>query len=57
MILGGAGPMGLAAVELAVSYGKCATVVVTDLNQERLDYAKSVCRPSGPQRPAVRCIL
>ena len=45
VILGGAGPMGLAAVELAVSYGKCATVVVTDLNQERLDYAKSVCPP------------
>lgn len=45
VILGGAGPMGLAAVELAVSYGKCGKVVVTDLNQERLDYAARVCSP------------
>ncbi len=38
-ILGGAGPMGLAAVDLAVNYAGCKQVVVTDLNQERLDYA------------------
>ena len=39
VILGGAGPMGLASVELAINYAGCKQVVVTDLNQERLDYA------------------
>ncbi len=38
-ILGGAGPMGLAAVDLAIHYAGCSQVVVTDLNQDRLDYA------------------
>lgn len=42
-ILGGAGPMGLAAVELAIHYAGCAQVVVTDLNQDRLDYAAGKC--------------
>ncbi len=42
-ILGGAGPMGLAAVELAVHYAGCSQVVVTDLNQDRLDYAAGKC--------------
>ncbi len=42
-ILGGAGPMGLAAVELAVHYAGCSQVVVTDLNQDRLDYAARMC--------------
>lgn len=45
IILGGAGPMGLASAELAISYGKCKKIVVTDLNQERLDYAARVCSP------------
>lgn len=39
IILGGAGPMGLASVELAINYAGCKQVVVTDLNQDRLDYA------------------
>ena len=38
-ILGGAGPMGIGAVELACGYAGVSQVVVTDLNQERLDYA------------------
>ena len=38
-ILGGAGPMGIAAVELATGYAGVAQVVVTDLSQDRLDYA------------------
>jgi threonine dehydrogenase-like Zn-dependent dehydrogenase len=46
IILGGAGPMGLAAAELAISYGKCKKIVVTDLNQERLDFAKQACPPA-----------
>lgn len=44
-ILGGAGPMGIGAVELAVGYAGASQVVVTDLNQERLDYA---ARKSSP---------
>lgn len=45
-ILGGAGPMGLAAVELAVEYAGCGQLVVTDLNQDRLDYAAKMCDPA-----------
>lgn len=46
-ILGGAGPMGLASVELAIGYAGCAQVVVTDINAERLDYAKSKSTPEA----------
>ncbi len=42
-ILGGAGPMGLASVELAIHYAGCSQVVVTDLSQDRLDYAAKMC--------------
>ena len=49
-ILGGAGPMGLASVELAVGYAGCRQVVVTDLNQERLDYAAGKCTVEGAAR-------
>ncbi len=42
-ILGGAGPMGLGAVEFAKKYGQCAQVVVTDLSSERLAYAAAKC--------------
>ena len=38
-ILGGAGPMGIGAVELALEYAGVSQVVVTDLSQDRLDYA------------------
>jgi len=39
-ILGGAGPMGIGAVELAVGYAQVSQVVVTDLNPERLAFAR-----------------
>lgn len=42
-ILGGAGPMGLASVEIAIGYAHCGKVVVTDINESRLDYAKTKC--------------
>ena len=42
-ILGGAGPMGIGAVEMAVGYAGVSQVVVTDLNSERLAYAESKC--------------
>ena len=42
-ILGGAGPMGIGAVELAVGYAGCAQVVVTDLSADRLAYAEAKC--------------
>ena len=44
-ILGGAGPMGIGCVELAIGYAGVSQVVVTDLNQERLDYAAGMCSP------------
>lgn len=42
-VLGGAGPMGIGAVELAYGYAGVKQIVVTDLNQERLDWAASKC--------------
>ena len=44
-ILGGAGPMGIGCVELAIGYAGVSQVVVTDLNQDRLDYAAKMCSP------------
>lgn len=44
-ILGGAGPMGLGAIELAIGYAGCSQVVVTDLSEERLEYARKKCDP------------
>lgn len=42
-ILGGAGPMGIGAVEMAIGYAECSQIIVTDLDQARLDYAESKC--------------
>ncbi len=44
-ILGGAGPMGIGTVELAIGYAGVKQVVVTDLNQERLDFAAAKVTP------------
>ncbi len=44
-ILGGAGPMGIGTAELAAGYAGVSQVVVTDLNQERLDFAAKNCSP------------
>ncbi len=44
-ILGGAGPMGIGAVELAVGYAGASMTVVTDLSGDRLAWAESKCTP------------
>ena len=44
-ILGGAGPMGIGSVELALGYTGVKQVIVTDLSQERLDFAAQKCSP------------
>ena len=44
-ILGGAGPMGIGTVEMALGYAGVSQVVVTDLNQERLNFATQHCPP------------
>ncbi len=44
-ILGGAGPMGIGAVELAVGYAGASQVVVTDLSEDRLSWASARCTP------------
>ena len=44
-ILGGAGPMGIGCVELAMGYAGVSQIVVTDVNAERLDYAARMCPP------------
>ena len=53
VILGGAGPMGLGAVELAVNYADCKQVVVTDLDQSRLDYAAKMYSPENAAKKGV----
>lgn len=45
-ILGGAGPMGIGTVELAIGYADVSEVVVTDLSEERLRYAEAKCTPA-----------
>lgn len=52
-ILGGAGPMGIGCVELALGYAGVSQVVVTDLNQERLDYAAKMCSPEHAKEKGV----
>lgn len=49
-ILGGAGPMGIGAVDLASGYANVKQIVVTDLNQDRLDYAASKCTVAEAER-------
>lgn len=49
-ILGGAGPMGIGAVDLASGYANVKQIVVTDLNQDRLDYAASKCTAEEAER-------
>ena len=44
-ILGGAGPMGIGSVELALGYAGVKQVIVTDLSQDRLDFAAQKCSP------------
>ena len=44
-ILGGAGPMGIGAVDLAIGYAGVKHVVVTDLSEERLAFAKKQYSP------------
>ena len=52
-ILGGAGPMGIGTVELAIGYAGVKQVIVTDLNQERLDYAARLCSPEKAAQKGV----
>ena len=52
-ILGGAGPMGIGTVELAIGYAGVKQVIVTDLNQERLDYAARMCSPEKAAQKGV----
>lgn len=52
-ILGGAGPMGIGAVELACGYAGVGTVVVTDLSDERLAFAERNCPVSEAAKKGV----
>jgi len=52
-ILGGAGPMGIGAVELALGYAGVTQVVVTDLNQQRLDFAAKNCSAERAKQKGV----
>lgn len=49
-ILGGAGPMGIGAVDLAMDYAGVAQVVVTDLNEDRLAYVSSKLSPESAKK-------
>lgn len=52
-ILGGAGPMGIGTVELAIGYAGVKQVVVTDLNQDRLDFAAAKVTPEYAKEKGV----
>ena len=49
-ILGGAGPMGIASIDLAIGYAGCSQVVVTDIDGERLAHAEKVCPPEAAKK-------
>lgn len=53
-ILGGAGPMGIGAVELAIGYAGVKEVVVTDLSENRLNWAKEKCTPESAEKRGVK---
>ncbi len=44
-ILGGAGPMGIGAVDMAIGYGGLSQVIVTDIDEERLAFAAKQLPP------------
>ncbi len=52
-ILGGGGPMGIGTVELAIGYAGVKQVVVTDLNQDRLDFAAAKISPAYAREKGV----
>lgn len=55
-ILGGAGPMGIGAVDMAIGYAGASQVVVTDLSADRLAYAKKQCSPEYAKSKGVDLI-
>ena len=55
-ILGGAGPMGIGAIELAIGYAGVKQVVVTDLDEKRLEYANKICSVEEAKRRGVDLI-
>ena len=55
-ILGGAGPMGIGAVELAIGYAGVKQVVVTDINDDRLSFAKKMSTPENAKQKGVELL-
>ena len=55
-ILGGAGPMGIGAVELAIGYAGVKQVVVTDINDDRLAFAKKMSTPENAKQKGVELL-
>jgi len=52
-ILGGAGPMGIGAVELGIGYAGVSQIVVTDIDQARLDFAAEKSSPESASNRGV----
>ena len=55
-ILGGAGPMGIGAVDIAIGYAGVGQVVVTDLSAERLEFAAKQYSPETAKEKGVELI-
>ncbi|MBQ8407880.1 MAG: zinc-binding dehydrogenase [Clostridia bacterium] len=55
-ILGGAGPMGIGAVDMAIGYASVSQVVVTDLSAERLAFAAKQYSPETAKAKGVDLI-
>ena len=48
-ILGGTGPMGIGAAELAIGYAGVKEIVITDIDSDRLKWAEEKCTPASAE--------
>ena len=55
-ILGGAGPMGIGTIELSAEYAGVKQVVVVDMDEKRINWAKSKCSPESFKKRGVDLI-
>lgn len=55
-ILGGAGPMGLGAIDIALNCTSPSMVVVTDLNGERLKRAARIFKPEDAEKKGIKLV-
>ena len=55
-IFGGAGPMGIGAIDIALNYAKPSQIVVTDMNDERLARAAKAFSPKKAAEKGIKLV-